>query len=67
MISTTADFFFFVLAVNYFFRKPVIRISFSMMKFMNISFCSVMKILLLYFCFLDDNISLMTSQSNEGT
>ena len=66
MISTTADFIFFVLAVN-FFRKPVIRISFSMMKFMNISFCSVMKILLLYFCFLDDNISLMTSQSNEGT
>ena len=67
MISTTLNFIFFVLAVNYCFRKPVIRISFSMMKFMNISLCLVMNILTVNFCFLDNDIPLMTSQSNEGT
>ena len=37
------------------------------MKFMNISFCLVMNILTVSFCFLDNDIPLMTSQSNVGT
>ena len=67
MISTTSTFIFFVLPGKYSFRKPVLRISFSMMKLVNILFSLVMNILPLSIYFLDNDIPLMASQSNEGT
>ena len=57
----------FVPLVNYRFRKSVSKITVWMIIFINVKSFLAMKILLLYFCFSDDDTFLVTWQASENT